>query len=66
MIVANKMDLRERTLVQRAQGVQLAEHLRMPFFETSALEGKDIDKPFTDLALQIRRAEGEGEGGEDL
>ena len=37
-VVANKVDLRERLVVQRAQGQQMAASLSMQYFETSALD----------------------------
>ena len=49
-VVANKIDLRERLTVQRAQGQQMADSLNMRYFETSALDGVDIDAPFVELA----------------
>ena len=38
VIVANKVDLRERLVVTRQQGQQMAASLNMPYFETSALD----------------------------
>jgi len=49
-VVANKIDLRERLVVNRQQGQQMAQSMNMPYFETSALDGHATDEPFTELA----------------
>lgn len=49
-LVANKMDLRERTVINRQQGQQMAANMGMAYFETSALDGHAIDEPFVELA----------------
>ena len=46
VLVANKMDLRERLAVSRQQGQQMAQSLNMQYFETSALDGAAVDEPF--------------------
>ncbi len=61
VLVANKSDLRERLVVTRQQGQQMADHLNVPFFETSALEGVETEKPFGALAMKIREALGVGD-----
>ena len=50
VVVANKTDLRERLVVNRQQGQQMAASLNMPYFEASALEGDQVDAPFVELA----------------
>lgn len=56
VLVANKTDLRERAVVPRAQGVQIATQLGLQFFETSALEARDVDAPFAAAAALIKQA----------
>ena len=46
VVVANKVDLRERAVVPRQQGQQMAAQLNMQYFETSSLDGVGIDEPF--------------------
>ena len=53
VIVANKVDLRERLVVNRQQGQQMAASLNMPYFETSALDGHETDAPFAALAKAL-------------
>ena len=53
VIVANKIDLRERLVVNRKQGQQMAESLGMPYFEASALDGHETDAPFATLAKTL-------------
>jgi len=49
-LVANKVDLRERTAVNRQQGQQMAGSMHLSYFETSALDGHATDEPFIELA----------------
>ena len=60
VIVANKVDLRERLVVTRQQGQQMAASLNMAYFECSALDGVEIDAPFAELAKLLH-----GGGGGD-
>jgi len=53
IIVANKMDLRERLVVKRPDGQQMAAQLGLEFFETSAQDSQDVDVPFQALAKLI-------------
>ena len=54
VLVANKMDLRERTCVSRQDGQQMAQNLGMHFFEASALDGVGIDDPFACIGKLTR------------
>ena len=63
VLVANKVDLRERLVVNRQQGQQMAASLNMPYFETSALDGYEVDAPFAALAKALH-ADGGGGGPE--
>ena len=60
VLIAYKMELRERLVVQRSQGEQMAQSLGMQLFETSALDGADIEAPFLHLAALIAEAGIEG------
>ena len=60
VLVANKVDLRERLVVNRQQGQQMAANLNMPYFECSALDGYEIDAPFAALAKALHSG-GDGE-----
>ena len=62
VLVANKIDLRERTCVGRQQGQQMAQSLNMEFFETSALDGADVDAPFNAIAKLLYSGEGNLQG----
>lgn len=53
VVVANKMDLRERLVIKRGEGQQMAAQLGMQLFETSALDSQDVDVPFQELAKLI-------------
>ena len=59
VIVANKIDLRERLVVNRSQGQQMAGTLSMPYFETSALDAHEIDAPFVAIAKALHAGGGE-------
>ena len=66
VIVANKIDLRERLVVNRKQGQQMAESLGMPYFEASALDGHEIDAPFAALAKALHGGGGGGDPGSPM
>mmetsp|Transcript_1437 Transcript_1437/g.4062 ORF Transcript_1437/g.4062 Transcript_1437/m.4062 type:complete len:154 (-) Transcript_1437:546-1007(-) len=57
VMVANKVDLRERIVVNRQQGQQLAASMGMAYFETSALDAHAIDEPFLELAKAFATGE---------
>lgn len=57
VVVANKTDLRERLVVSRQQGQQMAGSLNMQYFETSALEGTSVDEPFVAIGKLIHEQE---------
>ena len=64
VVVANKVDLRERLAVNRQQGQQMAGSLNMPYFEASALDGYEIDAPYVALAKALHANMGSsGMGG---
>ena len=61
VVVANKMDLRERTCVTRQDGHTMAQNLGMQFFEASALDGVDVDAPFAAIGALLHGA-GDSDG----
>jgi len=54
VLVANKMDLRERIVIKRPEGQQMAQQLQMQFLETSAQEPQDAEQPFQAVAKLIK------------
>lgn len=62
VVVANKVDLRERLAVSRQDGQREASSLGMPYFETSALDGHAVDEPFAALAKMLHGG-ADGVGG---
>jgi transport family protein 27 len=60
VLVANKTDLRERTVVTRQQGQQMAASMNMEYFEVSALEGAAVEEPFVAIAKHLHGGGMEG------
>ena len=58
VLVANKMDLRERTCVSRQDGQGMAQNMGMQFFETSALDGVGVDDPFAAIGKILHGGDG--------
>ncbi len=55
ILVGNKIDLEDSRVVSTAEGVDLAKQLDLPFIETSAKTGENIDDAFRILALSITK-----------
>ena len=55
ILVGNKTDLHESRKVTTEEGEQLAEELRMPYFETSARENYNVEESFMALASEIKK-----------
>ena len=58
VLVANKTDLREgglssRAVVDASEGLALAQANGLEYFETSALTGRDVERPFNFVASQF-------------
>ncbi|GMH50103.1 hypothetical protein TrRE_jg4693, partial [Triparma retinervis] len=58
VLVANKIDLREgginaRAVVDSQEGLNLAQQMGLEYFETSAMTGRDVDRPFNYMASQF-------------
>lgn len=56
ILVANKMDLRERIVVKRDQGKEMASRLGMELLETSSIDGMEVEAPFQQLAKLVVEA----------
>ena len=54
IVAVNKIDLEAERVVSTEEGQQLAEELGIPFFETSALRGDNVEQVFFSLATEIR------------
>mmetsp|Transcript_122882 Transcript_122882/g.342434 ORF Transcript_122882/g.342434 Transcript_122882/m.342434 type:complete len:218 (+) Transcript_122882:94-747(+) len=55
MLVGNKADCDGKIAVETARGQALAEELGIPFLETSAKSGHNVEKAFASLADAVRR-----------
>eukprot|EP00520_Triparma_pacifica_P007727 CAMPEP_0118640314 /NCGR_PEP_ID=MMETSP0785-20121206/4689_1 /TAXON_ID=91992 /ORGANISM="Bolidomonas pacifica, Strain CCMP 1866" /LENGTH=231 /DNA_ID=CAMNT_0006531697 /DNA_START=9 /DNA_END=700 /DNA_ORIENTATION=- len=60
VLVANKIDLREgginsRAVVDSQEGLNLAQQIGLEYFETSALTGNSVDRPFNYMASQFHQ-----------
>lgn len=61
LLVGNKADLEDQRVVTHAEGAKLAEQCGIPFIETSAVSGLNVDEAFTTLSQAVyERLEGEG------
>ena len=54
VLCGNKMDLDNDRVVSTEEGQQLADEYGVPFFETSALTGHQVERMFTALATTIK------------
>jgi small GTP-binding protein len=52
-LVGNKIDMDDERKVKTEEGQKLAEELGVPFVETSAKSGENIDKIFSDITERI-------------
>ena len=57
-LVGNKVDMEEERKVTTEEGQKLAEELGVPFIETSAKSGLNIDEIFNDIVERIHKAFG--------
>ena len=58
-LIGNKIDLEEERKVSTEEGEKLAEKLGLPFKETSAFDGTNINETFDDIVERIDKAFGE-------
>ena len=54
-LVGNKSDLVDKREIQTEDGENMAEEFGVKFYETSSENGNNVEKCFTDLALEITR-----------
>ena len=52
-VVANKVDLHERSVVERGMGERFARAYGLGYFETSAKDGDGVDGPFQHVAAGL-------------
>ena len=57
-LVANKIDMDDLRKVTKEEGIKLAEELAIPFIETSAKTGENIDNIFSDISERIDKVFG--------
>lgn len=55
VLVANKVDLEERRVIDSEEGQSFAKEMGLAYFETSAQEQKGVEEPFRYLADQFHR-----------
>jgi Ras-related protein Rab-21 len=53
-VIGNKIDLEARQAVSPQEGEAFASQIGFEFFETSALQSKNIEEPFNALARMYR------------
>lgn len=53
ILVGNKNDLEDKRVVKKEQGEAVAQKYNIPFFETSAFNGNNIDDAFKKLAENV-------------
>ena len=58
VVVGNQCDLEEERQVSQSEGMELAKQWNVPFIETSAKLGTNVEESFFQLVRQIRSASG--------
>ncbi|CAG7702448.1 unnamed protein product [Allacma fusca] len=53
VLIGNKFDQKERCIISKRKGKELADRLEMPFFETSAKSSLNVEVVFRTLAAEI-------------
>jgi len=60
-LVGNKIDLEDKRVVTKAEGEEIANRLKIPFFETSSLSGQNVDVLFQAIGKKLAgNADGPG------
>jgi len=54
VVIANKIDLQERSAVPRTDGQGFANSIGFEFFEVSAMQGRNVEDPFKALARMFK------------
>ncbi|XP_057215036.1 ras-related protein Rab-26 isoform X2 [Triplophysa rosa] len=57
MILGNKADVSHERVVKREEGEKLAKEFGVPFMETSAKSGLNVELPFTAVAKELKHRE---------
>ena len=52
-LIGNKIDLIDQRIIDNVQGKKLADEFNMPYFETSARQGKGINEVFQNLVNEV-------------
>lgn len=52
-VVANKVDLHERAVIERGAGQHMAADFGLCYFEASAKDGDGVDAPFQHVAAEL-------------
>ena len=60
VLIGNKSDLEEQRVITKEEGEELAEELRIEFFETSAKDGTNVEEVFLKSANEIAKRLDEG------
>ncbi|MFX1452577.1 MAG: hypothetical protein ACFFCM_17195, partial [Promethearchaeota archaeon] len=55
MIIGNKIDLRDKRVVNMDEGLKLAESLDSLYVETSAKDNQGVDEAFNNLVIEYIR-----------
>lgn len=57
MIVGNKIDKKEDRVVSKQEGLMLSNQYNIPYIETSAFSGRNVDKLFTEMTQYMLDAQ---------
>ena len=67
LLVGNKCDLNDKRAVDEATAKEYADHLKIPFLETSAKQATNVELAFLTMAAEIKNRigpqDGQGPGG---
>jgi len=55
MVIANKIDLKDRRVVTTEEGKALAQEAKLPYYETSAKSGSGVEESFMTFVTEIAR-----------
>ncbi len=53
MLIGNKCDISEKRIVTKERGMDMAQHYRIPFLETSAKDNVNVEEMFYNMATYI-------------